>query len=118
MASTAAESLRRVNADLRARLARLQPEQNEPWLVKAEDLSELQAVISRAANLRRDIAPDSPPDEELRKEISDYRSNVEELAKILPSVQGRLLAEKARLQDAQSHVAAIGAWVRANSETL
>ncbi len=118
MPSAAAESLRIANVDLCAGLARLQPEPNAPWLVKPEDLSHLLGVVLRAASCRRLLASEVAPDAELEKEIREYRSNIEKLAKVLPSVQGRLLAEKARLQNAQSRMAATKAWAQASQDTL
>jgi hypothetical protein len=118
MSSDTAASLRIANDNLRAGLARLQPEPNAPWLLKPEDLSGLLAVVLRAARCRRSLASNAFPDAELEKEICEYRNNIEELAKVLPSVLGRLLAEKARLQNAQAHVTAAGAWARASEETL
>jgi hypothetical protein len=118
MSSATTESLRIVNGNLRAGLARLQPEPNASCLLKTEDLSDLHAVVLCAARCRRSLASDGVPDGELEKEICEYRSNIEKLAKVLLSVQGRLLAEKARLQNAQSHVAATNAWAQASKDTL
>jgi hypothetical protein len=118
MASATIENLRIANMDLRAGLARLQPEPNAPWLLKPEDLSKLLAVVLQAAKCRRNLAPFGVPDAEPEKEIREYRSNIEKLGKVLRSVQGRLLAEKARLQNAQSHVAATNAWARASKYTF
>jgi hypothetical protein len=118
MPGDTAASLRLANDNLSAGLARLQPESNAPWLLKPEDLSGLLAVVLRAARCRRSLASDAFPSAELEKEIGDYRYNMEELAKVLPSVLGRLLAEKARLQNAHAQLTAAGAWARASKNTL
>ena len=118
MSSDPTASLRIVNGNLRAGLRRLQPELNGASPLKPQDLSGLLAEVLRGAACRRSVAPGSVPDAEWEKEISEYRGNLEKLRKVLPSVQGRLLAEKARLQNAQSHVTAVKAWARASSETF
>ena len=118
MSSATTESLRIANGSLRAGLARLQPEPNADWLLKPEDLTDLRAVVLRTASCWRSLAPDGVPDAELEKELCEYRNNIEKLAQVLPSAQGRLLAEKARLENAQSHVAATNAWAQANKNTL
>jgi hypothetical protein len=118
MSSDITASLRMVNGHLRVGLARLQPELNAASPLKPRDLSDLLAEVLRAAACRRGVAPSCVPDADWEKEISEYRSNLEKLRKVLPSVQGRLLAERARLQNAQSHVTAVKAWARASRATL
>jgi hypothetical protein len=118
MANAATESLSIANGRLRAGLARLQPEPNADLLLKPEDLADLRAVVLGAASCWRSLAPNGVPDAELEEELREYRSNIEKLAKALPSVQGRLLAEKARLQSARSHLAATNAWAQASKDTL
>ena len=54
----------------------------------------------------------------LEKESLEYRSNLEKLKQFLPDLHGRLLAEKARLENAQLHVGAAAAWVRASKKIL
>ena len=113
-----ASELRTVNVHLRATLNRMRPELGAPWLLKANDLSDLRGVILRAAKCRRAIEANGMPDAEAAKELSEYRSNMEELARVLPNVQGRLLAEKARLQNGRAHLAAIESWAQASQGTL
>ena len=61
-----------------------------------------------------------PPQSEIRisiaKEALEYRSNLEKLKHFLPDLQGRLLAERARLETARNHVAAAAAWARASKK--
>jgi hypothetical protein len=118
MPHDAIESLRIANGSLRAGLARLQPEASAPGLLNPEDLSGLLEAVSRAAKCRRSLAPDVVPDAEMQQELREYRSNIEELAKVLPTAHGCLLAEKARLQNVQSHLAAAKAWAQASKDTL
>ena len=44
--------------------------------------------------------------------------DLEKLKDFLPDLRGRLLAEKSRLESAQTHVAAAAAWARASKKTL
>ena len=113
-----ASDLRAVNVHLRAALNRMQPEPGAPWLLKADDLSDLRAVILRAAKCQRAIEANATPEAEAVKELREYRTNMEELAWVLPNVQGRLLAEKARLQNGRAHLAAIESWAQASQGTL
>jgi hypothetical protein len=118
MPSDATARLRIVNADLRAGLAQLQPEAIALIDLTAQNLSKLLKTVALAAECRRSLAWNEVPDNELEREFREYRSNMEELAKALPAAHGYLLAVKARLQNAQSHVAAANAWAQANKNTL
>jgi len=84
----------------------------------AKRYCDLRAALSCAADLSRTIALESFPDPELKKVASEYRSTVEQLARILPLVYGRLMMEKARLQIAQAHVTATAAWAQASHNTV
>ena len=117
MSSTSTESLRLANTKLRAGLARLQPELNSA-AVTPEDLADLLAALLCAADLWRVIALESVPDAELEKVTAEYRTNVEQLAQILPRVHERLLTEKARLELARAHVMAATAWAQASIKAL
>jgi hypothetical protein len=117
MPSATTESLRLANIKLRAGLARLQPELNGAPVTQ-KDLADLRAALLCASDLWRVIAKDPVPDPDVKKVTSEYWSTVEQLAQILPSVYGRLLMEKSRLQVAQAHVTATAAWAQTNQETL
>jgi hypothetical protein len=118
MSSATTDSLRCANGNLRAGLARLLPGPNASAPLDARDLSNLLSLLLRAADCLRGIPPNAVPDANLKKEISAYRSTVEQLAQILPSIHGRLLTEKARLEIARAHVAATTAWAQASHNTL
>jgi hypothetical protein len=112
------EVLRQATRKLQAGLERLQPQPPNPAALKPEDLAGLLADLSRAASLVRGIPSASVFDAEMKKEIWQYRATVEQLAQILPSVHGRLLTEKARLEIVQSHMTAAAAWAQASRKTL
>jgi len=116
MSSVAIQRLRVVNQNLRAGLARLQSEQDRPTAIAATEFADLLAEIVCATDCLRGGGLTAAP--EWEKEKSQFRSNLEQLAKVLPSVSGRLLAEKARLEAARAHVAKAAAWAQARAKTL
>lgn len=118
MPNNATASLRVVNAELRDGLARLQPQAIAAGLLTPDGLSVLLKAVSRAAEYRRSLAADAAPDAELKQELREYRSNMEELARLLPTAHGYLLAERARVEAAQSQLAAANAWAVTSKNTL
>jgi hypothetical protein len=118
MSSETAATLRLANTSLRAWLVRLRAEPVALTQIQASDLQELLAELLRTSGCLRTGSPAATPDAELESEIAEYRTNLESLAKVLPSVQGRLLAERARIQIEQSHIAARKAWAEASRRTL
>lgn len=118
MPSNATAGLRAVNADLRAGLAQLQPEAIALTLLTPEHLSKLLKAVILGAECRCSLTTNKVPDSEVEREFREYCSNMVEIAKALPIAQGYLLAVKARLQNAQSHVAAANAWAQASKDTL
>jgi hypothetical protein len=118
MPNPATATLRMVNRNLRAGLARLSSAPNTSVGLNPQDLSGLQAELLRAGECLRNIPCGASQDVELETAVSEYRSNVEHLAQTLPEVQGRLLTEKARLELTQMHVTATKAWAQASQKTL
>ena len=118
MTTESAATLRLANTSLRAWLVRLRAEPISLSPLQANDLQELLAELLRASTCLRIDSPTTPANRELFAEISSYRTNLESLSKILPSIQGRLLAERARLQIEQSNLAARKAWAEASRRTL
>jgi len=57
-------------------------------------------------------------DPELRAEVTDLRIGLEQVGKVLPSLHGRLLAEKERLETARARLATTADWIRARRVTL
>ena len=109
-------TLRAVNKSLKSALVRFRPEQQHCSAIKPHELSDLLGVILQAADCLRGISPQAAP--ELKHESLEYRSNLEQLKQLLPDFQVRLLAEKARLEVAKSHVAAGAAWAAASTKTF
>jgi hypothetical protein len=118
MPKPAIEDLRQAHRALQAGLARLQPQLTNPASLKPDDFAGLLASLLSAAGVVRTIPAASMSAVEMKKEISQYRTTIEKLAQVLPSIHGRLLAEKARLEIVQTHMAATAAWAQASKKTL
>jgi hypothetical protein len=118
MPSDALETLRRVNDNLRSALTRLRPERKHCSTVKPQDFSDILSQLLRAAECLRCLPAHSEAPVESEKEALEYRSNLEKLKHFLPELHGSLLAERARLETAQTHVAAAAAWAQASKKTL
>jgi nitric oxide reductase activation protein len=108
------ETLRQVNDNLRSALLRLRPEQKHCSSITPQDFFDILSQILRAAECLRHL----PPHSDAEKESLAYQTNLENLKHFLPDLHERLLAEKARLENAQLHVAAATAWARARKKTL
>jgi len=118
MMRAAIQALRLSNRNLSAGLVRLQSGGDAPAAIRFGDFLALRTDLLRAANCMRSISPDPALTAELEKEISEYRSNLEQIARVLPSVHGRLQAEKGRLETALDHLHAVAAWADASKDNL
>ena len=126
MSTDALRTLCQVNDSLRSALERFGPEQQRSSPIAACDFSSLLAELLRAGECLRDLAAQPPTGalpglkdvEVLEQQSREYRNNLEKLKRFLPDLHARLLAEKARLQNAQNHVAAAAAWAGANGKTF
>jgi hypothetical protein len=81
------------------------------------EFTELLAELQRAATCLRTL-PSAVRNAKMALEVVEYRSHVQQLGKILPSVQGRLLIEKVRLETARMHTATAAAWAQGSKTTL
>ena len=118
MSTDITANLRLANSSLRAWLVRLRAEPMGLTEIQAKDLHDLLAELLRASGALQSGRRESPADAELEAEIAEYRSHLEALSKVLPNVQGRLLAERARLQIEQAQLAARKAWAEASRRTF
>jgi hypothetical protein len=126
------EILRQVNDSLRLALIRLRPDQKQTSTITPQDFSDLLSQLLRAGQCLRSqptnsqaAAGEAQANETqandaaaIELESLDYRHNLEKLQQFLPDLHARLLAEKARIETAQTHVAAAAAWARASKKTL
>lgn len=118
MSGAPLQSLRAVNDNLRAALARLRGEQECSAAPAPTEFADLLREVLRATDCLSSRDWNASAGTEFEKERSDYRRNIEQLAQVLPSVSGRLLTEKARLEAARAHVAKASAWAQARAKTL
>jgi hypothetical protein len=118
MSNDSAATLRLANASLRTWMVRLRAEPSSLSPIQARDLKALVSELQSASGCLRVGTTGILPDVALMNEILEYRANLETLAKVLPSVQGRFLVERARIQNAQSQMAARDAWAEASKRTL
>jgi hypothetical protein len=114
----ALETLRQVNDNLRSALIRLRPERKLCSSIRPQDFSDLLSHLLRAAECLRCQRTQSGASVALEEESLEYRSNLEKLKDFLPDLHGRLLAEKSRLETAQTQVSAAVAWAQASKRTL
>jgi hypothetical protein len=110
MSEPIVEGLRLINRKLGIVLARWEAETMDAASILPQVLTDVLTELHNAARWLGMITPGSVPGPELEKEIAEYRSNAGKMEQVLPRVQGRLLAEKARLEGARSHVEAAAAW--------
>lgn len=118
MPSANPRSLRAANQYLRARLDRLRVEPGRPAIIMPGEFTDLLHELQSAAPCLRSLSSTVAISAETADEIAEYRKSLEQLEKILPWVQGRLLVEKARIQTLQSHMTAAKAWADASQKTL
>jgi hypothetical protein len=116
MATDIKQSLISANARIRLLLLASQPPGRNVSVIQPHDICGLAQDMARVGQVVREL-PREISDSDLRREMDEYRGNVERLGQVLPSVQGWLLAERARLHAARSHLAAAAAWAHACNKT-
>ena len=108
-----------INRRLNACLGALAPMSGQPAIAKPEHMAALLSELLRAgAALRAQPLPPKGNDSELDAEMETYRSHVERLRDLLPSIHSQLLAERARLERQRSRVQSAAAWARASRQIL
>ena len=110
-------TLQEVNGSLRLALTNLRPEHRHCSTIGPQDFSDLLSEILRAAECLQRL-PVQSPTAAVEKEALEYRGNLEKLRDFLPELHANLLGEKARLETAQSRVAAVAAWTQASVRTF
>ncbi len=118
MTPDALETLRQMNDNLRSALIHLRPERKLCSSIRPQDFSDLLSTILRAAECLRHQRAHAESSVAFEKESFEFRRNLENLKDFLPDLHGRLLAEKSRLETAQTHVAAAAAWTQASKRIL
>jgi hypothetical protein len=112
-------SLRDTNLRLAPCLDSLILKSGQPAVATPEQMAALLSELLRAGvALRAEPLPPKGNDPELDAEMERYRSHVERLRDLLPSIHSQLLAERARLEGQRSRVQSAAAWARASRQTL
>jgi hypothetical protein len=78
----------------------------------------LSELLSAGVELRSEAIPQRGTDLDLDRELDRYRQNVEQLRELLPSIQGQLLAERARIESQRARIQSATHWARASRQTL
>jgi len=118
MSTTILQRMRLVNGNLRAALVRLQDAEKHRRLIAPTEFTDLLAELHQATDSLRTRPVTSSPDEDMDREVSQYKAHLVKLRELLPSAYGRFLIEKARLENARAHVARAAAWTQAREKTL
>lgn len=106
-------ALREVNRNLRLDMIRFRPEHTHISALSPRDFIDLRAQMSRASHYLRLLPAMTEATDEVRKELREYRRNLEKLKHFLPAVQVRLVSEKSRLIAARTQAAAASNWAQA-----
>ena len=103
------QSLHEANARLHSSLDRLLPDSASapaPRPATPQQMEELLSELMKAGQWLRTLPAEKPP--ALEAELCAYRKNVEQLRDLLPSIQGALLRERARLEHERARVDPLG----------
>ena len=113
------QDLRETNHRLRYWLDGMIAECGLRKVVTPQAIAALLSELCRVgAWLRVEPLPAKGDDPEFGQELEQYRRNVELLRGLMPSIQGQLLAERARLEAQRARVMSAADWARASRQTL
>ena len=107
-----------VNGKLASALLRLSPEHTHCSAIRPQDFSDLLSEILRAAQCLQCLPANSEVSAALEQQSLEYRSNLERLQHLLPELHRNLLAEKSRLENAQTNLTSAAAWARTSQKTF
>lgn len=111
-----AEELHAINRRVRFWLESLSQNPAEAHAATPEQMNGLLSELMQAgARLRCLVQGENPP---LDREVAEYRSQVQRLRALLPSIHETLLREKARLEQARSRLASAKHWAGVSRQTL
>jgi hypothetical protein len=113
------ETLRSTNPRLRFLLDSIAAGAGDPAVATPGHMAALlQELSTVGAALRARPLPAPGHDAELDRQLAQYRSQVERLRELLPSIHQQLLAERARLEAQRSRFQSAAAWARTSRQTL
>ena len=112
-----AEVLRETNSRLQSYFDILSPQ--EASVQRPASPQVIAALLSelRRTGERLRILP-THRDAQLEEVLADYRSKVERLREMLPSIHAVLLAERARLERERARLGSAAEWIRRSRQTL
>ena len=117
MPSTAIEDIHCATQKVQGLIALVLPVSSTSSMIDAKLFAGLLESMGRA-NQWLGVRACEVREVDLEKEIAEYRQNLERLGQLLPTIQGKLLIEKARLQQARLHLEGAVAWTQARKKTL
>ena len=117
MPATAIEDIQCASEKVRSLFARMLRSSSTLVTIDSQVLAGLLESMARANQWlgRRELGDED--ERALEKELAEYRQNLQRLRQVLPSIQGRLLTEKARLEHARAHLDSAAAWLQASKKT-
>jgi hypothetical protein len=120
LALSRSQHLHETNRRLRFWLDSLRGQPGQPAALAAPEhmAALLSELLYAGAALRAQPIPAPGRDPELDTELQDYRSQVELLRDLLPSLQRQLLAERSRLEAQRTRLRSAAEWARASRQTL
>ena len=118
MSQAEVETLERVIRSLRSALIRFRPERNHCLTIRPTELSELRREIQDSAQCLTKFPADLQQTSDLKRKVAEYRANLQEMTRVLPDLQLRLLAEKRRLEMAQTQATRAARWAQTSRKTL
>lgn len=116
MPDTVLEGLQLANRHVSEALARLQREGLSA--IQHGWFAAVRAYLSQGDACLHRIGLDRPLPPPLQTEVSQYQNHLQALGQILPILQGRLLAERARVQTARERQQSLQAWADAQRSTF
>lgn len=112
-------TLRDTNRRLSSWLDGIDARHGQPTLITPEDMAALLSELLRVGEgLRTEPVSARANDPERDVELEKYRCHLERLRDLLPSIQGYLLAERARLEAQRVRVQSAAQWARTSRQTL
>lgn len=85
-------------------------------IIRPDEILFLLSELMRAGEWLKG-AP-QPRDPQAEQQISEYRTQIERLRRLLPNLQSSLLAERARLENERERVHAASRWTHTSRQTL
>jgi len=103
------QQMQQINHKLCRVLELIQQQESGPVRVTDADLARLLSELQKAEQIRATATRNG---DELCSEFVEYRRNLEDLRVMLPKLQARYSAERARLQHDHSHLQAANGWAQ------